>query len=347
VLLVTLQYSVKVGNPYSRSMQTPLLDIMSSLWTANLLRVQTVLVLKIPLWLIWTLNAARIVSYFSSSARADSINEESTWLVGDYMRYEHTLGAQDLDSKHFTMKWCKHLVHGEHHVLKDLQVQQEEEEYARSWFGVRLYPEAHEKLITLDKIWGMESGLLGATADQNNRLKDVCLSFALYKLLRRRFYNLPMHEGRSSRQKKKKKKKKKKKRRRRRLVFDYIMHDTERAFRIVATELSFLQDLFYSKRAALLAKGFPAWNLVLSLSLVVVTGYVADPAHLIPKQRTHTADQSISHGVLVTRVMVALIICKELAEIYLYVFSGGPRSCCCAATPPSIFRTGWWRRRYG
>jgi hypothetical protein len=159
VLLVTLQYSVKVGKPYSRSMQTPLLDIMSSLWTANLLRVQTVLVLKIPLWLIWTLNAARIVSYFSSSDRADSINEESTWLVGDYMRYEHTLGAQDLDSKHLTMKSCKHLVHGEHHVLKDLQVQQEEEEHARSWFGVRLYPEAHEKLITLDKIWGMESGL--------------------------------------------------------------------------------------------------------------------------------------------------------------------------------------------
>jgi hypothetical protein len=110
VLLLTLrQYSVKVGNPYSRSMQTPLLDIMSSLWAANLLRVQTVLVLKIPLWLIWTLNAARIVSYFFSSDRADSINEESTWLVGDYMRYEHTLGAQDLDSEQFTMEWCKYV----------------------------------------------------------------------------------------------------------------------------------------------------------------------------------------------------------------------------------------------
>jgi hypothetical protein len=194
-------------------------------------------------------------------------------------------------------------------VLKDLQVQQEEE-HARSWFGVRLDPEAHEKLTTLDKIWGVESGLLGATADPNN----VCLSFALYKLLRRRFYNLPMNEDRLSRQKKKK---------RRRLVFDYILHDTERAFRIVVTELSFLQDLFYRKRAAMFSKGFPAWNLVLSLSLVAVTGYLTDPAHLIPKQRTQTAaDQSISHGVFVTRVLVSLIICKELAEIYLYVFSG-------------------------
>lgn len=67
VLLATLQCSVNVGRPYSRSKQITVLDIMSSLWVGNLLRVQTVSHLRFPLWLIWALNAARVVSYFFSS----------------------------------------------------------------------------------------------------------------------------------------------------------------------------------------------------------------------------------------------------------------------------------------
>lgn len=91
VLLVTLQYSVKIGRPYSRSKQLPILDLMSSLWAANLIRLQTLLLLKIPLWIIWSLNSLRIISYFFSSDKASDFNQENTRLVSDYMRYEHTL----------------------------------------------------------------------------------------------------------------------------------------------------------------------------------------------------------------------------------------------------------------
>ncbi|KAL6654181.1 hypothetical protein ACP70R_007646 [Stipagrostis hirtigluma subsp. patula] len=323
VLLVTLQYSVKVGRPYSRSMQIPLLDIMSSLWTANLIRVQTFLLLRIPLWLIWALNAARILAYFSSSDKAKEINQENMRLVGDYMSYEDKLGSPQFladvadPGQKFTMKGYKYLVLGEDQVLKDLQKDPNPEQghgtSQRRKHGIQLDPEVNKKLITVDKIWdvdGGKSGLLGDKADPSHQLKDVCLSFALYKLLRRRFYNLLMHEARSPRKEKIK-----------RLVFQYILQDAERAFRVVATELSFLQDMFYSKHAAMFAAGFPVKNFVLSLLLIVASGYIAYPVRYIPERMAKADHNRITHGVFITRIMVALIVIKELAEIYLYVFS--------------------------
>jgi hypothetical protein len=182
--------------------------------------------------LIWALNAARIY-FFSSSEKAEAIHQESMRFVADYMSYEHKLGESQLSTdpaKEFTMKECKYLVFGEGQIMKDVQ------EHPRRKKGILLDPKDYKNLITVDKIWdvdGGESGLLGGRADPDNRLKDVCLSFSLYKLLRRRFYDLPIHEGRLHKS--------------RRLVFKYIMHDVERAFRIFGAELSFLQDQFYSK----------------------------------------------------------------------------------------------------
>lgn len=340
VLLTTLQYSVKTGRPYNRSRQIPLLDLMASFWAANLLRLRTFSLLRTPLWLIWSLNAARIISYFASSNKQEAINQESLRLTADYMSYEHGISssssqhsaAADPSSsgKGFTMDSYKYMVLGENQVLRDIiqeninclpavqQTHQQEHAQRRKKqkHRIRLDPAVHQKLITLDKIWNVdsgESGLLGveATADPSNRLKDVCLSFALYKLLRRRFYDLPLHEARLPRQGVKI----------RRLVFDYILRDAERAFRVVGTQLSFLQDLFYSKHAATFADGFPAMNLALSLLLVVTTGYIAYPVRHIPERMDKADRNRITHGVLITRIIVALIVGKELAEIYMYIFS--------------------------
>lgn len=308
VLLVTLQYSVNTGRLYRRSKQTPLLDLMSSFWAANLLRMQTFSLLRIPLWLIWALNAFRIISHFFSSERAATINQENTRLVSDYMRYEHTLGlsgdAADSDDE-FRMQSYKYLVAGEDLVLHDAQQERRTESAP---YKIRLDP-LKKKLVTIEKIWNVDAGrLLGG--DTENRLKDVCLSFALYKLLRRRFYNLPIHEASLVKTK--------------RLVFDYILQEKnnhERAFRITKVELSFLQDLFYSKHAAMFAGGFPVFSMLMSLVLVAATGYLAYPVHYIPERMDQADENIITHGVTVTRVIVGLIIVKELLEVYQYVFS--------------------------
>ncbi|OEL15205.1 hypothetical protein BAE44_0023776 [Dichanthelium oligosanthes] len=351
VLLITLQYSVKIGRPYSRSKQIPLLDLMSSFWAANLLRVQTFFLLRIPLWLIWSLNAARIISYFSASDKAEGINQESSRLVADYMSYEHELEGSILSADAnnpgmtFTMSGYRYMVLGEDQLLKDVQkghvIHKDSQRRSRV---LRFHPKDYQKLITMDKIWDVDAGksrLLGRAAGQTNqmnespqtsrgclssfwkngcplfaacrpdRLRDVCLSFALYKLLRRRFYDLPVHEDRLPAQRKKI----------RRLVFKYILQDAETAFRVVATELSFLQDLFYSKHGAMFANGFPILTMVLSLLLVAATGYIAYPIRYIPERMDKTDQNRITHGVFITRVILILIVSKELAEIYIYVFS--------------------------
>lgn len=310
VLMVTLQYSVKISRPYSRSKQIPLLDLMSSFWTANLLRVQTTFFLRIPLWLIWALNAARIISYFFSSDRAETSNQENTRLVSDYMRYEHTHSEAGADA--ITMRGYSYLVHGEDLLLRELQQQRRA---GPGRYRIQLDPH-HQELVTVEKLWDVDngqSGLLGMAADPDNRLKDTCLSFALYKLLRRRFYNLPVHEAKPFALEKTK-----------RLVFDNILQGSnnyERTFRITEMELSFLQDLFYSRYAAIFAQGFPFLRMLFSLLLISAIGYVAYPVRHIPQRMDQEDKNRITHGVFITRFIIGLIITKELWEIYIYALA--------------------------
>lgn len=300
VLMVTLQYSVKIGRPYGRSKRIPLLDLMSSFWAGNLLRMQTVLLLKFPLWFIWSINAARIMAYFLFSDMLETKDGENTRLVCDYMMYEHTLSETTNTD---TMIGYKYFVLGEDRQEKKLDLGK---------FRIKMDME-HSKLITLEKVWGLhDSGLLGRTSDPDNQLKDVCLSFALYKLLRRRFYDLPIHEAEHDKTKK--------------LVFEGLLNekdDYERVFRVTGVELSFLHDLYHSKHAQLFACGFPFSSLLLSLGLVATIGYIVYPVRQIP-HRINPADlerNGISNGVFISCSIIVLIIVKEIAEIIMYVFS--------------------------
>ncbi|OEL16023.1 hypothetical protein BAE44_0022958 [Dichanthelium oligosanthes] len=73
--------------------------------------------------------------------------------------------------------------------------------------------------------------------------------------------------------------------------------------------------------AAMFAAGFPTTSLVLSLLLVAGTGYITYPVHYIPRRMDQSDHNRITHGVFITSVIIAQIIGKELAEIYIYVFS--------------------------
>ncbi|KAI4990238.1 hypothetical protein ZWY2020_038601 [Hordeum vulgare] len=263
VLLVILQYNMKTGRPYTRSKQVPMLDLMSSFWSANLLRVQT-------------FNLMRVVS--------------------DYMSYEDDLSV-GVDLRVADMKGYKYLVHGEHRVLKK---------------KVRLEPDGvhNNILVTVDKIWHDtgNNSLLGEATDPSNQRKDLCLSFSLYKMLRRQFYDLPVHELRRPQGKKKIRK----------LFFDYILRPC-----LGRVEMSFLQDLFYIKQVTVFADGLMIllWSLLLSLSFATATGYIAYSAPYIPKRMDPADPNRITHGVSITSLMVGIIVLKELLEIVLYVLS--------------------------
>lgn len=297
VLLVTLQYSVRIGIPYRKSKDMSLIDLLMSLWAANLIRSQTVLSLKIPLWFIWSVNALRIIAFFISSNSAFDIHTNNMRLVSNYMRYEHELGnPEDVDPA--TMAGYRYLVLGE--GKQEMKVEP-------PVFKLELDVTNPDEMVTVERVWSLRGSrfLGGGGVDQDNRLKDVCLSFALYKLLRRRFGNLPIHEARQPKTK--------------RLVFDYILQrgskNYERAFRVTEVELRFLRDFHYSKHAIMFAKGFPGWRMLLAGSLVSAVMYLGFVVHRLSKS------PDTDSKVFVTYCIIVLVVIKELWEIAIYVLS--------------------------
>ncbi|KAM0845006.1 hypothetical protein ACQ4PT_056681 [Festuca glaucescens] len=196
VLIVTMQDSARIGRPY-RPKEMSLVDLLSSVWSANQLRSHTALDLKVPLWVIWCIHASRIISYYISSNGAAGANGENMKLVSDYMALSGRTGD---NASPETMAGYKYLVLGE---------DRQENKMEKTRFRFLLEETRPEELITVDKVWtwsrdsphgggGARSNddrLLGRHTDSDNKFKDVCLSFALYKLLRRRFYGVSMPEA--------------------------------------------------------------------------------------------------------------------------------------------------------
>ncbi|OEL36367.1 hypothetical protein BAE44_0002614 [Dichanthelium oligosanthes] len=105
------------------------------------------------------------------------------------------------------------------------------------------------QLVTLDRVWGLDDDKL-----PSSKPKDLCFSFALFKLLRCRFAKYTVLEAgfmKASR------------------FFQAILlegNDYERVFRVVADELSFIHDYYYST---------PPSNIILSLFSIGCCSYMA------------------------------------------------------------------------
>uniref|UniRef100_A0A0E0MCX5 DUF4220 domain-containing protein n=1 Tax=Oryza punctata TaxID=4537 RepID=A0A0E0MCX5_ORYPU len=309
VLIVTMQDSIRIGRPYQPKEMT-LVDMLTSLWSANQLRANTPMHLRVPLWLMWSIHASRIVWYYITSSAAARARDDDMKLVSDYMAMptQHTSN----DASPVTMAGYKYIILGEEKLKQQIKV-----EPPSFTFGFNPQTQLEqEEVITVEKVWSQVSGdaLLGEAGDSSNRFKDVCLSFALYKLLRRRFFNFPIHEASHPGT--------------RQLVANAILDDKngyERAFRVTEVELSFLQDFFYSKHADVFANGFPCVRLLLSLLMTASASYLAYAVHDMPSVSTGLTAKGrlarISHGVFVTHCIIAILVIRELWEIIVYVFS--------------------------
>ncbi|XP_058072657.1 uncharacterized protein LOC131221420 [Magnolia sinica] len=116
------------------------------------------------------------------------------------------------------MKGCKYLVMGE-----------EKMEMANKGKWDK------DRIVTVEKIWDCrQMPLLSERGDRDGHLKDMCLSFALFKMLVLRFRRYPLHESHLPK------------------TWNFVRYgllsknDHERAFRVIEVELSFLYDYFYS-----------------------------------------------------------------------------------------------------
>lgn len=109
-------------------------------------------------------------------------------------------------------------------------------------------------LVTIDKVWELDDRLLKSTA----QLKDVCLSFALFKMLRCHFARCNVTESAGFIK-----------------ARDFLWHllledrDGTRTLGVIATELSFLQDYYYSSLPTSYSKDWlPISSIFISLGSI-------------------------------------------------------------------------------
>ncbi|KAK1604389.1 hypothetical protein QYE76_028062 [Lolium multiflorum] len=187
---------------------------------------------KIPLWAILVVNILQSFVRIKSMKMASKSHQASQTVkpIADYMEHEKQLqlafGSERPNPT--TMKGYRYVVAGEHRLEKYLKQLEDVDDEQR---------DRKKKLVkftTVEQIYGCKGRLLGSETDL--RLKDLCLSMALAKMLNRRFSGLKLAEADLEETKD--------------LVFKGLLGEDkrhERAFRVIEVELGFLYDLYYTR----------------------------------------------------------------------------------------------------
>ncbi|KAK4588209.1 hypothetical protein RGQ29_019267 [Quercus rubra] len=100
----------------------------------------------------------------------------NTKLVADFMEDDRNIEGDEADPT--CMRGYKYLVKGEEKEKVIVKAPHYHKQFETT---------EDPKVITIDMIWQCKGRLLSSTGDPDGRLKDICLSYALYRLLCRRF----------------------------------------------------------------------------------------------------------------------------------------------------------------
>ncbi|CAL5031957.1 unnamed protein product [Urochloa decumbens] len=276
---------------------------------------------KHPIWALWAMQQARSIYLIYAYHRATRsfLHGRSSPLLTAYMG---TLNTICQDANPTTMVGYKYLVSGD-------QKQRVQLNPPRYEFELQVHKLTEKLLITVEKTWELPrnkrsdiGGGDGSTDVKTQWMKDLCLSFALYRLLRCRFDDLPLPANSITHT--------------RRLVYEIIGKNSgdltaqqvdqraERTFRIAKLELAFLNDYFYTRYPILFWRGFPllcAWHPLLTVALIAWLG--RDIHKLYKPKEGETAH--VVHGanvdLIITWVFMGIIVLKETWKMATYLLS--------------------------
>lgn len=228
-------------------------------------------------------------------------------IIADYMSSEHQSSEGNLDP--IQMRGYKYIVRGELVTSFTLKKIEAKPNYRRPL-------KITSRVITIEKVWQCRGWLLRPEGgDEDSRLKDICLSFALYKLLCLRLsgYSLPKqaHEK----------------------LWKLIQHlyaegnGYERAFKVVEQELSFLFDFFYTNYPIIflprrwLVKLMEFLLLIIG-SLVTIRLYWQLYNSNGPQDEIHLATVGgLGIDFLVTALLLIVFVCVELVQLFFMAIS--------------------------
>ncbi|RCV33074.1 hypothetical protein SETIT_7G053600v2 [Setaria italica] len=240
--------------------------------------------------MLWILCVTRLLQRlaFTEVEKRSYAHGKNAGLINSYMA-QQMLGAHDVDQviqgeHHELLKRCKYIVMGEEKLVKKVTA-----------YGYELNEVTpRDSIITVGKVWELaESDHLFTTFDQNQHLRRLCLSFALFKLLRRRFEQLPAvmraEEARDSRN----------------LLLKGLRSSgqstAEALFQVMNDEVNFLCEYNHSVTPVVLAS--PFFLLVnYFLILKIVLGFCIMSSLLSGNGNLMFTLQFISHNYAITRL---------------------------------------------
>uniref|UniRef100_A0A8R7R9T2 DUF4220 domain-containing protein n=1 Tax=Triticum urartu TaxID=4572 RepID=A0A8R7R9T2_TRIUA len=287
---------------------------------------------KHPIWVLWAMQQVRsmylILAYHW--ATRSFLHGWSSPLLTAYMGTEVGISKEGDPT---TMVAYKYLVSGDQEQKVKLQAPGYK-------FYLKVESEGERRFITLDKTWEQlknQHSDTDAGGGQLSWAKDLCLSFALYRLLRCRFDDLPLPaESIKSTRK---------------LMYEIIGkkdedlpaqtdhhaeraftadlpaqtdHHAERAFRIAKLELAFLNDYFYTRYPVLFWRGFPlifAWYPPLTIALIAWLGRDIHKLYKPKKGETAHVVHGFNVDLIITWIFMGVIVLKESWKVLTYLLS--------------------------
>jgi hypothetical protein len=160
------------------------------------------------------------------------------------------------------------------------------------------------KITTVEEIWNSKGSLLWPETERGLRLKDVCLSMALSKMLHRKFAGFELVEANLDKTKD--------------FVFKGLLVGEEaykRVFRVIEAELGFVYDLYFTRYPYLYYKGCYL-ALCLPLALVSLCSWLTYLLYQTCKGKNFPLNTTV------TLAVMAVVTFLEAFQLYLHMASG-------------------------
>ncbi|KAM3411605.1 hypothetical protein ACQJBY_003339 [Aegilops geniculata] len=264
---------------------------------------------RAAIWAFWSLNVLKTAAKIVEMIKA-SLPDRSVKVVAEYMDVEESLAATAADQRPpdpRTMAGYKYLFHGE-------DTMELNHEFGRLSREEILVQSTCKSVVTIDQVYRWIDAQ-GYSDVEKDMAKDFCLAFALFKLLKRRFYGYVPAEAGSAKALS--------------LVLDGLIHQEQHpqsrhhhrdiatgpdaAFRVVEAELAFLYDFFYTRNIVLVGVRTYICIAVVVLALTMWTAFFGTLGPDYRRLRIGVKDLDRSVTVVVIVITAALEMCQALA----------------------------------
>ncbi|KAF0925289.1 hypothetical protein E2562_015990 [Oryza meyeriana var. granulata] len=251
---------------------------------------------RAAIWAFWCLNVLKTTAKIVEMIKA-SLPDLSVKVVAEYMDVEESLAAGDQPANPMTMKGYKYIFHGEDTMVP---VSHEGNRRARDEMMIQ---SAGKSVVTIDRVYRWIDGEEGYSEVEKDMARDFCLAFALFKLLKRRFYGFVPAEVGSQKA--------------RDLVCAGLIHRSttgpDAAFRVVEAELAFLYDEFYTRNIVLVGARTYVCIAAAVAGLTMWTAFFGTLGPAYHRLLIGVRDLDRSVTVLIVMITAGLELCQAVA----------------------------------